>query len=255
LLQRFSHAVCRRPGPDLGSGLTTVDLGAPDHDLACLQFDRYLEALTECGLDVTVLEALPGHPDAHFVEDTAVVTPRVTIIARPGALARRGEELTIEEALAGSGPVARIEKPGTLDGGDVLMIGNHFLVGVSDRTNAAGAKELGGLLAAQGHTWQAVPVGAGLHFKSSVNLVGPDTLLVTEDFADREELEEYRKIVVPPGEEYSANSLLVNDRLIMPAGYPATRNLLEPVGLPIIELDTSEFRKMDGGLTCLSLRF
>ena len=135
------------------------------------------------------------------------------------------------------------------------MIGNHFLIGVSDRTNAAGAEQLGALLAAHGHTWRAVPVGAGLHFKSSVNLVGSDTLLVTGDFADREELKDFRHIVVPPGEEYAANTLLVNGRLIMPAGYPATRNLLEPLGLPIIERDTSEFRKMDGGLTCLSLRF
>lgn len=255
LLNRFSHAVCRRPGPELGAGITTSELGAPDYQLACRQFDLYVETLRDFGLEVTVLDALPGYPDAHFVEDAAVVTPEVAIVTNPGAPARQGEESSVAEALAVHRTLARIDFPGTLDGGDILMIGRHFLIGVSDRTNAAGAEQLGMILASHGHTWQIVPVAAGLHFKSSVNLVDPDTVLVTETFAKREELAGYRKIIVPAHEEYAANSLLINDRLIMPTGYPATRALLEPLGMPITELDTSEFRKMDGGLTCLSLRF
>jgi dimethylargininase len=255
LSHTFTQAICRRPGPDLGGGLTTSDLGAPDFDLACRQFDRYTAALGECGLEITILQALDGYPDAHFVEDTAVVTPDAAVITSPGAPARQGEQHSIAEALAGGRPLFQIEEPGTLDGGDVLMIDQHFLIGVSDRTNEDGAAQLGSILEVFGYTWQAVPVGAGLHFKSSVNLVGPDTLLVSEAFKDRSELASYRRLVVAPEEEYAANTLLVNGRLIMPAGYPRTKGQLGSLGVPIIEVDTSEFRKMDGGLTCLSLRF
>lgn len=251
----FTHAMCRRPGPDLAGGLTTSDLGTPDFTLACDQFDRYVATLQECGLDVTVLEALAGFPDAHFIEDTAVVTPDVAVVTHPGAASRQGEQHSIAEALAVHLPLTHIESPGTLDGGDVLMIGTHFLIGISDRTNEDGAGQLGAVLETHGNTWQAVPVAAGLHFKSSVNLVGPQTLLVTEAFAGRGELAGFEQITVSPGEEYTANTLLINGRLIMPAGYPQTRRMLESLGLPITELDTSEFRKMDGGLTCLSLRF
>ncbi len=251
----FTHAMCRRPGPDLAGGLTTSDLGTPDYTLACRQFDRYVATLQECGLDVIVLEALDGFPDAHFIEDTAVITPDVAVITRPGAVGRQGEQHSIAEALAAHRPLAHIESPGTLDGGDVLMIGAHFLIGVSDRTNEDGARQLGAVLETRGNTWQAVPVAAGLHFKSSVNLVGPQTLLVTEAFAGRGELAGFAQITSPSGQEYAANTLLINGRLIMPAGYPDTRRRLEVLDLPITELDTSEFRKMDGGLTCLSLRF
>ena len=251
----FTRALCRRPSPDLAAGITTADLGSPDFILACEQFDQYVVHLCECGLDVTVLNALEGFPDAHFVEDTAVVTPDVAVITLPGAAARQGEQHSIAKALDAHRTLAAIESPGTLDGGDVLMIGTHFLIGVSDRTNEEGARQLGAFLEAHGNTWQAVPVAAGLHFKSSVNLVGPDTLLVTEAFAGREELAAYKLICAPPGEEYAANTLLINGRLIMPEGYPGTRAGLEDLGQPIIELDTSEFRRMDGGLTCLSLRF
>ncbi len=252
---KFTRALCRRPGLDLAAGITTSGLGAPDFILACEQFDRYVALLDECGLDVTVLEALEGFPDAHFVEDTAVVTPDVAVITHPGAPARQGEQHTIAKAMAAHRTLAKIESPGTLDGGDILMIGTHFLIGISDRTNDEGARQLGAILESHGNTWQAVPVAAGLHFKSSVNLVGPDTLLVTEVFAGRRELADFEQIIVPPEEEYAANTLLINGRLIMPTGYPETRSRLGDTGMPIIELDTSEFRRMDGGLTCLSLRF
>ncbi len=255
LSHNFTRALCRRPGPDLAAGITNAGMGVPDFNLACEQFEKYVALLGECGLDVSVLEALEGFPDAHFVEDTAVVTPDVAVITHPGAPARQGEQHTIAKAMTEHRTLAKIESPGTLDGGDILMIGTHFLIGVSDRTNEEGARQLGAILESHGNTWQPVPVGAGLHFKSSVNLVGPGTLLVTETFAGRRELADFKQIIVPPEEEYAANTLLINGRLIMPTGYPETRARLEELGQPITELDTSEFRRMDGGLTCLSLRF
>ncbi len=219
------------------------------------QFEDYVAALGDCGLAVQILEPLEKFPDAHFVEDTAVIIPDAVVIARPGAESRRDESDAMVPVLANRRPVHRIEGPGTLDGGDVLVAGDVAFIGLSARTDESGARQLGAVLESHGIACRTVPVGAGLHFKSSVNLVSDGVLLVTEDFASREELVDYTTIVVPSDEAYACNSLLINGRLLMPAGYPATRRLLEPLGHDIIELDTSEFRKMDGGLTCLSLRF
>jgi dimethylargininase len=178
----------------------------------------------------------------------------VAVITRPGAPSRAGETAYIEEALSAHRPLARIEAPGTLDGGDILQVGKRFFIGVSDRTNDEGARQLAAILGAHGYTSDVIRVAAGLHLKSSLNYVGADTMLVTADFAGHPAIEGYRQIVCPAGEEYAANTLLMNGTLIMPTGYARTRALIEPLGLPIVELDTSEYRKMDGGLTCLSLR-
>ena len=252
---KITHAIARRPGKEMAAGITTSTLGAPDYTKALDQFDAYVNALKDCGVSVIVLDPLEGYPDAHFVEDTAVVTPDVAIITNPGAVSRRGEVATIGSALTPHRKTIAIQSPGTIDGGDVLMIGNHFFIGLSDRTNEPGARQLGDAVSGFGHTWTPVPVAAGLHFKSSVNAVGKDTLLTTQTFADHPALAGFHRIVISPQEEYAGNTLLVNDHLIMPAGFPDTRKKLQALGKPIIELDTSEFRKMDGGLTCLSLRF
>jgi len=250
----FSHALCRRPCPDLGAGQTTSPEGQPSFELALEQHAGYVALLESLGLKVSVLDAEAGYPDAHFVEDTAVVTPHVAVITRPGHENRRGEEVTIAPHLSPHRPLVHITAPGTLDGGDVLMVGNHFFVGLSERTNQEGADQLGRTLEQHGHTWQAVPVGAGLHLKSGVNEVG-EILLVTEAFSKREEFREFPQIVVHVNEQYAANTLRINDHLITPEGYPRTRELLQKTGLTIHELPLSEMRKMDGGLTCLSLRF
>lgn len=250
----FSHAICRRPSPDLARGLTTADLGAPDFELACRQHEAYVQTLRDLGLAVTVLDPAPGFPDAHFIEDTAVVTPQVAVITRPGHPDRRGEERSVAPVLAKHRPLEHIAAPGTVDGGDVLMVGNHFFIGVSERTNAAGAAQLASILARYGHTTTAVPVAAGLHLKSSVNELG-EVLLVTAKFAGRDELADHRCMVVPAGEEYAGNTLRINDHLLTPAGYDGVHARLEDLGLGVTTLDMSEMRKMDGGLTCLSLRF
>jgi dimethylargininase len=219
------------------------------------QHEAYVEALSLAGLDVIILESQPDYPDAHFVEDTAVVTPDVAVITIPGARARQGEEESIVPVLAEFRKIQRIQPPGNLDGGDVLQVNNHFFIGISERTNREGAEQLGRIMQEYGNTWTTVEVGAGLHFKSSVNYVGQNNLLVTPDFTATEPLKNYNLIVLERAESYAANSLLVNEHLLMPAGYPATRNKLESLDLKIIELETSEVRKMDGGLTCMSLRF
>jgi dimethylargininase len=252
---KFTHAITRRPGRNMAAGITTSNLGPPDYRKALEQFDAYVNTLEKCQVSVNVLEPLERFPDAHFVEDAAVVTPEVAVITNPGAASRKGEVSSIAAILEQFRKTVWIQPPGTIDGGDVLRVGRHFFIGLSDRTNKNGADQFGAIIAGFGYTWTTIPVSAGLHFKSSVNTLGGKTLLVTHAFADHTALAHFRRIVVSPGEDYAGNTLLVNDHLIVPAGFPDTNNKLQALGKPIIELDTSEFRKMDGGLTCLSLRF
>lgn len=251
----FTRAITRKPGYDFANGITTNDLETPDYDAMWAQHVIYVNVLRSLGLLVLELDALPGYPDAYFVEDVAVVTPKVAVISRPGAPSRRGEEAAMELVLAKYRPIARIKPPGTLDGGDVLIVDKQVFVGLSERTNEAGAEQLAQILAKYGYACTAVPLAAGLHFKSSVNHVGGQTLLVTADFAGQPELDGYGQIVVPEGEEAAANVLWVNGRLLIPMGYRQTRQKLLDWGANILELDVSEAAKMDGGLTCMSLRF
>jgi dimethylargininase len=251
----FSRAIVRAPGPDFARGLTTADLGPPSYPLLLAQHAAYVAALRGLGLDVEVLEPLPGFPDAYFVEDPAVVTRDAAVICRPGAPSRRGEEAALEPALARFRPIERLGPPATLDGGDVLEAGGRWFIGLSERTNEAGALSLGALLAARGRAWTAVAVGAGLHLKSSVNSLGGRALVLTEALAGHPAFADYDRIVLDAGDDSAANTLWINGTLLVPAGFPRARRKIEALGRPVLELDVSEVRKMDGGLTCMSLRF
>ncbi len=252
----FTHAIARRPGQNFAQGITTAVKEAPPiYEILVNQHEEYIAALKSAGLEVILLDALPDHPDAYFVEDTAVVAAEVAVITNPGADARKGEEESIAPVLAQYRKTEKIQPPGTVDGGDVLQVDKHFFIGVSERTNPEGAGQLSHILGKYGYACTMVAVGQGLHFKSSVNYVGKNTLLITEDFVGDDHLEGYDTIVVNSDESYAANTLFVNNHLLVPRGYPDTRKKLEALGISIIELDTSEVRKMDGGLTCMSLRF
>jgi len=253
--ETFKYAITRTPAETFDRGITTASLGKPSYGRVIEQHRAYVAALKSIGLEVIELDPQPAYPDGHFVEDTAVVTPAVAVITRPGAKSRQGEQESIAETLTSYRPIEHIQAPGTLDGGDVLMVGNHFFIGISERTNPAGGQQLGTILEKYHHTWATIPVGAGLHLKSSVNLVADNTLLVTRNFADHPVFRDYENIVVDPAEAYAANTLRVNDHLVVPRGFPDTLEQLSRLGQKIIELDVSEMQKMDGGLTCLSIRF
>ncbi|HZR09216.1 MAG TPA: arginine deiminase family protein, partial [Myxococcales bacterium] len=195
-MERLSRAIVRRPGPDFAAGITTAELGEPDLARMLGQHAAYVEALRAAGLEVEVLDALPGFPDAYFVEDVAVVVPELAVVARPGATSRRGEADEIVPALSRHRPVARLEQPATLDGGDVLIVSRTVFIGISSRTNEDGARQLARLLEPHGYRSRTVPVASGLHLKSSVSWIGGETLLVSSRFADRPELRPYRHIVV-----------------------------------------------------------
>jgi len=251
----FTLAITRRPGKNFAQGITTSKLGVPDYPLMLKQHTAYVETLRNLGLEVTVLDALDNFPDAYFVEDTAIVTPELAIITNPGAPARRGEEISIKSCLKQYRKIIHIQPPGTLEGGDVLMIGKTIFIGLSERTNQDGAAQLGHILESQGYIWTNIFLPEGLHLKSSVNYVGKDTVLITEKFFPLPVFQKYNKIVIEKEEDYATNTLLVNDHLITPKGFPSTRMKLSALGFPVIELEISEAQKMDGGLTCMSLRF
>ena len=251
----YSQAITRKPCKNFGAGITSSNLGKPDYSLMLQQHHIYVDTLNNLGLQVTELEALDDYPDAHFVEDTAVVVPEIVIIARPGAKSRRGEEITIEDELAKYRNVEKIKAPGTVDGGDVLITGKKVYIGISERTNREGANQLSEILKKFGYDSTYISVNKGLHLKSDINYIGKNTVLMTDNLFDTQDFKSYNKIIVKPEESYAANSLLVNNKLLIPKGFPETKLRLLQAEFDVIELDMSEAQKMDGGLTCFSLRF
>jgi dimethylargininase len=259
-VHRFERAIVRAPAANFADGLTTVAwTSAPSWPRLRAQHRAYVEALRGAGLDVEELDPLARFPDAYFVEDVAVVVPELAIVTRPGADERRGEAEHIVEALARVAlaphrELARLAAPATLDGGDVLVADRRVFVGLSVRTNEAGVAALAELLEPHGYAITPVPLADGLHLKSSVNLVGPGLLVATPSFVARPELAGFEILATSEAEAYAANVLRVNDHLLVAAGFPDLHARLRGRGLELVELDMSEVEKMDGGLTCLSLR-
>lgn len=251
----FTKAIVKRPAETFANGITTANLGKPDYNLALKQHDAYCEALIQCGLSLTVLEPSPEFPDSCFVEDTAVVTKNFGVIARPGDPKRLGEEKEIKKVLAPLLTLHHIEEQGKLDGGDIMQAGNRFYIGLSARTNLSGAKQLKNILSQYNYDVYSVPVCTMLHFKTGVNYLGDNNLLVHKDFCSKDDFTSYNKIIIDEDEEYAANSLRINDYILTPRGFPKTKSEIENLGYRVIEIEMSEFQKMDGGLSCLSLRF
>lgn len=255
----FRRAIVRPPGPNFAEGLTTADLGRPDYDRALSQHAAYCAALEKCGLELKRLPPDPRHPDSTFVEDTAILTPRGAILTRPGAASRSGEVEAIRGPLAEFYPdLGEIVAPGTLDGGDICEAGDHYFIGISERTNEEGARQLALLLAAAGFTSANVDIRGIpgiLHLKSGIATAGEGRIVAIDALAGHPALRSFQVVPVSPGEEYAANLVRVNDRVLFAAGHPRLEKALGALGYRLIPLEMSEFQKMDGGLSCLSLRF
>src|SRR5437016_446704 len=229
----LTRAIVCPPASNFAEGLTTADLGTPNYDHALKQHQDYCAALEQCGLRLTRLALDPLDPDSTFVEDTAVLTDKCAVLMRPGAPSRRGEVESMRSVLANFFPaLGEIQSPGTLDGGDVCEAGNHFFIGISERTNEAGARQLADLLAQFDHTSSFVDIrglsgmesvaGAGatgltsqgiLHLKSGLSYLG-DHLVVIEALANRPEFANYDLVRVNADETYAANCIRVNDHLL-----------------------------------------
>ena len=258
-MTKFNNVIVRKPCKAVCDGITSApELGQPIYEKALAQHEKYIEALKKCGVEVTVLEADERYPDSCFVEDPALITRKCAIITNPGAASRNGEKDEIIGAVRKFFPEDKIEyikDPGTLEGGDVMMVGDTFYVGLSARTNAEGIRQLGEILNKYGLECVQVPLEKVLHLKTGVNYLENNNMLVSGEFIDKPEFAKYNKIVIPEEEAYAANCIWVNGTVIVPEGYPAVLKAVQDAGYETLVVDTSEFRKIDGGLSCLSLIF
>jgi dimethylargininase len=217
------------------------------------QHELYEKALVAVGCTVQRLPSMPDLPDSVFVEDTAVVLPELAIITRPGAETRRSEVTSVAEALRRHRSLAFIKSPGTLDGGDVLVIGSIIYAGESSRTNADGIRQLTELAAPHGYRVRSVKTSGCLHLKSAVTRVGEDVILVNSAWVDESSFAGLRRIEVHPDEPFAANALWIGESVIYPAEYNETRQRLEQNGINVVAVETDELHRAEGAVTCCSI--
>lgn len=253
----FTRAIAREPAASAVAGLRAVDTGAPD--IAAFRADHaaYVAALRAEGLAVTVLPPMDAFPDSVFVEDTALCLPDGAVVLRPGAPSRFGEAAAMAPHLArhyGDRVVHLAE--GFVEGGDLMMTEDAILAGLSARTNAAGVAALAAAVAPWGWPVRMVETPPGvLHFKTDCSLLDAETVLATDRLAATGCFAGRRVIPVAPGEEAAANAIRVNGAVIFPAGFPRTRDALVAAGYRVVEIGNAQAAKLDGGMSCLSLRF
>ncbi|MES0810741.1 arginine deiminase family protein [Roseibium sp. SCPC15] len=254
---RFTHAITRTPANSVSDGIRAVDAGDPSGEKFRQEHELYVKALQEAGLEVTVLPSLEKFPDSCFVEDPAFCLPEGAIQLRPGTASRIGEGAAIRAALdAAFGQVVELPGKGHVDGGDVLMLDDVILIGLSARTDREGAEAFAKVLAEWGYKAEVCETPDGvLHFKTACSTLGEGVILATRVMAESGFFGDRKVVVVPEGEEYAANVIRVNDVVLVPEGYPKTLAAIEEAGFRTVVLPTHEARKVDGGLSCLSLRF
>ncbi len=252
----YTNCIVREPCAEMVDGLTTAGLGIPEYRLALEQHTAYQNALEQYGTTVITLPSDDRFPDSVFIEDPALLIREAAILTRPGAISRKGEVDGLKQILSEHFPVLEeIHSPGTLEGGDVLKIEDHYYIGLSDRTNKEGARQLIGILEKYGKSGSTNPLKKYLHLKTGIAYLGNNTLLLAGELKQCSEFQQFKRIEIDDDEEYAANSIMINNIVISPAGYPKTLKNLEFYGYKVIPVDTSEFRKLDGGVSCLSLRF
>jgi dimethylargininase len=248
------RAFVRRPGPRLTDGLVThQERVAIDFARAIEQWEGYVAALRDAGWAITPVEPADDHADAVFVEDALVMFDELAVITRPGAESRRGEIDGAERAARQAGlEVVRVEAPGRLDGGDVLKVGRTAYVGLGGRTDQHAIDQLDRLLAPRGWSVRAVPVTRVLHLKSAVTALPDGTVIGYPPLVDDESAFE-RFLAVP--EPAGAHVVLIGgDRLLMATGAPRSAELFRSLGYQTVEVEISEFEKLEGCVTCLSVR-
>ena len=247
-------ALVRRPSPRLAEGLIThIERSSVDPDIAMEQWEGYVRALVAAGWSVTEVEPAPDCPDSVFVEDTVVVYGDLAVVARSGAAARRSEARGTEKAVAEFGyRIAHIDAPGMLDGGDVLKHGGTVYVGQSGRTNADGIRQLAGYLTPFGARVIGVPLTKALHLKSAVTALPDGTVVGYEPVVDDPSV---FQVFLPVPEEPGAHVVLLGDgKLLMSSRAPETAALMRSRGYEPVLVDIGEFEKLEGCVTCLSVR-
>ncbi|MEZ7813700.1 MAG: dimethylargininase [Paracoccaceae bacterium] len=255
---RFTHAITRTPAPSVVEGLRAEDRGAPNFDLMLAHHAEYVATLKSTGAQVVELPALSAFADSVFVEDTALCLPNGAVVMRPGAPSRLGEaaEMTPHLRTLYANVKAITGTNSYIEGGDILTTGSEVLVGRSARTNSKGIAELASIITRWGYKLREVITPKGvLHFKTDCSLLDQDTILSTERLSVSGCFHGYRVLSTVPGEEAAANAIRFNDLVLFPEGFPKTRDMLLASGYNLRELGNSECSKIDGGMSCLSLRF
>ena len=254
---QFKHAITRLPARSIVHGLRAEDIGDPDHAQMLRDHAHYVETLQQAGASVVELPALEAFPDSVFVEDVALCLPQAAILMRPGAASRAGEVAQMEPVLRDLyEQVYAIDGPGHIEGGDILTTAKEILVGRSERTDSAGVAELAAIVERWGYRLREVQTPPGvLHFKTDCSLLDAETILSTRRLDASGCFRGYRVIHTADGEEPAANSIRYNDLVLMPAGFPRTHARLVDAGYEVRTINNSECAKLDGGMSCLSLRF
>jgi dimethylargininase len=249
-------AITREVSPAFANcELTHLPRVAIDVQTAAAQHAVYERALESLGCTIERIGASADMPDSVFIEDAAVVLDEVAIITRPGAPSRRAETVGVATALARYRPLTRISQPGTMDGGDVMVVGRSIFVGASSRTNLAAIEQMRGMVALLGYSVQPVSVHGCLHLKSAVSALDDHTLLINPAWARADEFRGFKLVVVDPREASAANVVRVKDRLVYSEGYPRTLEHIVRHGFSVTTVDLGEIAKAEGAVTCCSLIF
>ncbi len=254
---RITHAIVRKPGKNFAEGVSPA-VGIPDYERALYQHRLYCEALEKCGVHVLTLKNDPLFPDGCFINDMAVITDNLAVMSNFSEHSpRQGEQQSVASALAGNHFLKFITAPGKLDAGDVADLDGHFYIGLSTHTNQEGAAQLAFFLKEFGHEATVVDISPEentARLKTAVTYLGNDRILIREELARHYAFLAYEKVIVPKEEKGAANAFMVNGKLVLPSGYRKTMDALRLAGIPFLEVNVSEFEKMNGGLSCLSLR-
>ena len=249
-------AITHVPSPNMQRGERTfVDEVMVDYELALRQHSAYRSALQRCGAEVTVLDVNRTMPDCVFVEDTAIVLSELAVMMSPGAKSRRAEPAGIEPALRQYREISRVKRPATIDGGDVVVAGRSLYVGESPRTNSEGIAALRETLAPFGYSVTGVPVRGCLHLKTACSSLPDGRFLVNADWIDVSPLPAARLVSVPSDEPWAGDVLVIGNQIILSDAFPRTARLLGGLGFDTVPVAVSEFAKVEGGVTCLSLVF
>lgn len=253
----FNSAIVRIPSPSVVHGLRAEDQGDPDYNGIKAEHEAYVTALKSVGMQVTVLPELSAFPDSIFVEDPALVFTEGAILLNPGAPSRRGESKEIAPILHNLfDTVLELPHPGHADGGDILVTPNSVMIGLSARTDQAGATALIECLKSLGYEGEIVHTPKGvLHLKTECSLLDEETILVTRRMEQSGIFDGFRKVVVPDGEEPAANVVRINESVLVSSRYQGTIEILDQDGYSVVPLKTMEIEKIDAGLSCMSLRW
>ncbi len=247
-------ALVHVPSPALDAGQRTyVNRASVDADAAARQHRNYVQSLSAAGAKVVSLDVNADEPDGVFIEDVAIILGEVAVLTTMGTTARQAEPARVRSTLEQHRQVQAIEQPARIEGGDVLRVGRQLIVGLSKRTDDAGLEALSDIAKPLGYSITPVPVKECLHLKTACTALPDGRLLVNPNWIDTDAISAFQHVWIPPEEPWGANTLPLGNTVVLPTAHVETAELIQNLGFPVQQVDISEFAKVEGGVTCLSL--